>query len=479
VRRGLLVLALLVPLLSLTSWHTPSHAETRACHVDGIRSEIRCGEFSVPLDHDAPGAEQISLRYVIIPSLKQDAHADPLFFLAGGPGQSAVELAAMIRGGFYEVAQERDLVLVDQRGTGGSKPLQCDAEGLDPLVAAGAALDKKMVHDCLATLPKDLSHFNTVNTVRDLELVRESLGYDKINIYGGSYGTRLGLVYMRMHPQSIRSAVLDSVGPPQTPIGLFGRSAAQSFELLLLACEADTTCSAAFPRLRSTFVELVGLLRDTPQTARMLHPTKGSDFELQVDDNLLINHLRLMLYSPRSHRMIPLLIDQAAKGNFAPLLGVMAQAIDDNQKIYVGLTMNIVCNEDFPRITDTDFSQDADNSFGLDASHKSWRVACPLWPRYTVDTQFGLPVHSDIPVLLVSGEMDPVTPPENAALAAETLTNSRHLVVARGSHTAAFHSCVQELVVDFIDRLDPESLDAECVNDLPPIRFMLSVNEAG
>ena len=405
---------------------------------------------------------------------------DPLFFLAGGPGQSALDIAAMINVGFRKVRADRDLVLIDQRGTGRSSPLDCIATDLDPFATLSDAATTELVRACIAGLGDNLHHFNTDNSAHDIDRLRRALGYGRINFYGGSYGTRLGLVFLRHYPGSARAAILDSVGPLQVPIGAFGQSSARAFRLLLDECAADAGCAAAFPDLERTFDDLVQRLRAQPVTATITHPTLGTDTTLNLDYRLLINNLRLMLYSTRTRRLVPLVIEQTAAGNYAPLIGVMAQALETADQISVGLNLNIICNEDFPRMSTEDLTADADNDFGRDTSHHLWQLACPIWPRYDTAPGYAQAVQADVPVLLVSGEMDPVTPPGNAEIAGEALAQSRHVVVPRGAHTTTFHSCAADIVADFLEEpANLRSLDTDCVTETPGTRFMLSLNDGG
>ncbi len=452
----------------------------QACHLNGLRSEVRCGKLPVPLNYENPAAGTLSLNYAVIPALRSDGPADPLFFLAGGPGQAAVDVAGMITGAFSEVRQQRDLVLIDQRGTGQSAALRCGTPDLPPFASVSDDNTRQLIGECLDELGADVIHFSTANSVRDLESLRIALGYEQINLYGGSYGSRLGLVYMKHYPQFIRAAVLDSLGPTQIPIGPFGQSSARSFDLLLAECEANQRCRDAFPQLRNTFSNLADRLMESPVSTEVTHPTLGTATPFDLTFDVLVGNLRMLLYSPHTRQILPLVIQQTAMGNYAPLVGVIAQTIELSEQIAVGLNLNIICNEDFPRISAADWAQDADNLFGGAASHRPWQLLCKDWPRYAVPDEFGEPVVSNIPSLLLSGEMDPVTPPSNGEKALAGLSRGRHLEVPNGAHTVTFHSCARDIVSDFLNA--PEklyTLDISCLEDTPPTRFMLTLNDGG
>ena len=449
---------------------------TELCHLDGIRGQVQCGELAVPENYQQPNGAKINIRFAVLPSLAKGKE-DPLVFLAGGPGQSAVDVAGMINTAFRPVRANRDIVLIDQRGTGGSQPLSCFDDEQDVYTAGAWDFDAEDVRQCLSSLSGDLSQYNSENAIRDFEAVREHLGYQQVNLYGGSYGTRAGLVYMRMFPESVRTAVLDSVGPLQVPIGPFGQSAARSFELVLAECRANAGCQQAFPNLENEFAELKAKLKAQPVEVTIPHPTLGHPTTLLVDEMKLVANLRMQLYSTVGRSMVPLVIHEAHKGNFLPLAGLMAQfGGGESMQMSMGLTFNIVCNEDIPRVSTTEMAQDADNSFGGNASHFGWQNVCPLWPQYRLDPSFAEPVKSDIPTLLLSGNFDPVTPPSNGDKALETLSNARHLVVDNGAHTVAFHSCAPKLINQFLDSKQPADLDPACLADVPTTDFMLGLN---
>ena len=263
-------------------------------------------------------------------------------FLDGGPRQAAVELAAGLRRVFSEVRKTRDLILVDQRGTVQSHPLQCtQALQQDVYELVPEDFSEQDVRDCLSGFTGDLSQYNSENAIRDFDAVRKALGHKKINLYGGSYGTRAGLVYLRMFPESIRSLVLDSVGPIEVPIGLFGQSSARSFALLLEHCQQDEACHKAYPDLVEEFNAVVARLEQAPVTTSIAHPRLGTQTHFSISRSKFISNLRMQLYSVTTRAMVPLVIHQAYLGNYLPLAGLIAR-MDGDRGMYIGLTFNIV-----------------------------------------------------------------------------------------------------------------------------------------
>lgn len=453
------------------------------CYIEGIRQQVQCGQLTVPENYQQPNDTTISINFAVIPAIDKSQNKEPFMFLAGGPGQAAVELAAGLRQAFTEVRKTRDLILVDQRGTGKSHPLQCDevdgGENVYQIIPED--FDTQEVKDCLASLSGDLSQYNSENSIRDFDAVRIALGHEKINIYGGSYGTRAGLIYLRMFPNSLRSVVLDSVGPIEVPIGTFGKSSARSFNLLLENCQKESSCHQAYPKLLEEFNQVIERLTEKTVTVDIVHPRLGVKTEFIVSKAKFISTLFNQLYSMQGHSLIPLVIHQANKGNFAPLAGLIAQTdnSDTNSNgngMYVGLTFNIVCNEDIPKVTSAMFSEDADNNFSGDNSHIGWQAVCPLWPSFKVDESFYKAVTANVPTLILSGNLDPVTPPSNGEKSAATLPNSHHIVVDNAAHIAGMSNCGVNIINEFLTTLAPQKLDEECLKDLPVTSFMTSLN---
>lgn len=471
-----IVISLFLLLVSANVYGKDQKLTLENCHVDGIRSQVKCGMLQVPEDYNNVDGEHIGINFVVLPAIDNSDNKTPLMFLAGGPGQAAAELASGLTNVFYEVRKTRDLILVDQRGTGASHPLQCeDAADYDVYALTPEDFSIEDINDCISTLTGDLSQYNSENAIRDFDAVREALGHKKINIYGGSYGTRAGLVYMRMFPDSLRSVVLDSVGPIEVPIGLFGQSSARAFDLLLANCQKDSSCQQAYPQLEKEFQTLLTRLEKVPEEINIAHPRLGTQTKFLISKAKLLGTIRSQLYSVATRSLVPLIIHQAYLGNYMPLAGLISQT-EGGQGIYIGLHFNIVCNEDYPRISARDFEMDANNNFGGDDSHFSLKMACPLWPTYRPSEAFYEPVTADIPTLILSGDLDPVTPPSNGEYSSRSLPNSHHIIVKNTAHTVAMSTCASDLINEFLTSLSPETLDESCLDDIPNETFMTSLN---
>jgi len=451
------------------------------CHVEDIKEQVRCGTLTVPENYIKPESTKINLNVVVLPAIDKSSNKEPLMFLAGGPGQAATELAGMLRSRFYEVRKTHDIILVDQRGTGKSSQLKCEVPAFDDLNVYGAFtfdFEVSDVSNCISQFTQDVSQYNSENAIRDVDAVRAALGHQKINLYGGSYGTRAALIYMRMFPDSLQSVVLDSVAPLEIRIGLFGKTGERSYKTLIENCTANESCNTAFPNLEQNFQLVFNALVKEPVELMIPHPRLATQTKLVIDADKFVSTVQLQLYSIAGRSMLPLIISEASKGNYMPFVGMLAQG-DELQppgSVYSNVLMNIACNEDFPLISKKEWLADANNEFARNISHRGLRLICPLWPKYRPEPSFYNPVVADIPTLILSGNLDPVTPPANGDLANEMLPNSRHIIAENLSHIVAVNDCGVGLVAQFIETLDLASLDDTCLTELPEESFMTSLN---
>ncbi len=256
--------------------------------------------------------------------MSNDPKPDPLFFLAGGPGQGAAVLARPLRDVFRGLQADRDLVFVDQRGTGKSNPLNCDADD-DSLALIdepeGAVIER--LRTCMAGYDADLTLYTTTIAMDDLDDVRAFLGYERINIYGGSYGTRAGLVYLRQHGDRVRAAVLDGVAPTNMRLPLFfPRDAQRSLDKLLADCDADAACRAKYPQIGPRLMALFARLEKNPPKVRVTHPRTGVASDLTITTALVANVIASALYSPLVASLVPELVTRADAGDFQGLLAL-------------------------------------------------------------------------------------------------------------------------------------------------------------
>jgi pimeloyl-ACP methyl ester carboxylesterase len=438
----------------------------------------QCGVLTVAEDRDIADGRTIDLDIAVLPATGSSnlVEPDPLFLLAGGPGQAATEAYPQAIFLFEEINQFRDIVLVDQRGTGESNGFACENLADDSLPddlpdeAVAGLLD-----ECRAALSEraDLTQYTTDRFIEDLEEVRAALDYDTITLYGASYGSRAALAYMRRHPERIRSAVLDAVaGPDLVIFQNMPRDGQRSLDLLFERCAADEQCNASFPDVRAEYEELLARL-EQPQLISVAHPLTNEPLEFQMTRERLSQYVFNILYSAEFQSLLPLLIHHAHEtGDYAPLV-VQALAVGQSTGIYPGLLYALTCSEDEPLIDPEEAAEiQAGTSFGPFADN--FRAICATWPQTEVAADLREPLQSDIPTLLLSGGSDPVTPPEYAETVAATLTNSRHLIVPGYGHGVLAAGCMPRVVAQFVSDGDPTALDTACLDELEPPPFFVS-----
>ena len=443
-------------------------------------TDASCGVLEVYEDRAARTGRRISLNIVALTSLAPEAAADPLFFLAGGPGQAAAQMAADVREIFRPVLRQRDIVLVDQRGTGKSHPLECRSTSntLQELTEPDVqSLDR--LRTCLAGYDADVRFYTTPIAMDDLDDVRAYLGYEQINLYGGSYGTRAALVYVRQHGRHVRSMVLDGVAPTDMRIPLFAaRDAQRALDKLLSDCEADTACRTSQPGLTARVRAVLQRLTDHPARVEVMHPRTGVRETVTIEARVVAGVLFGALYSPLTASLVPALISRAEENDFQNLLALAYADEASGDNMSVGMQLSVLCSEDATRVTAEDVNREsAGTVFGLHLLRGQLK-ACELWPRGTIDDAYFDPVTSDVPALVLSGDLDPVTPPGWGESVAKHLRNARHITVPATGHGVISTPCGQELIRRFIERGNATDLDVGCVSRVHRPPFFLTPSGA-
>jgi pimeloyl-ACP methyl ester carboxylesterase len=438
----------------------------------------QCGQLTVYENRDTNSGRTLTLDIAVVPAAGSSnvVEPDPLFLLAGGPGEAATEVFPLAAFLFEEVNRTRDVVLVDQRGTGEAAGFACENmedESLPDDLPDEAVIE--LLDECRAALAEraDLTQYTTDRFIEDLEEVRAGLDYDTINLYGASYGSRAALAYMRRHPERIRSVVLDAVaGPDLVLYRDMPRDGQRSLDLLFERCAADEACNANFPNVRAEYEELLTRLAE-PQAISIAHPLTNESLEFQLTRDRLSQYVFNILYSAEFQSLLPLLIHHAYEtGDYAPLI-IQALAVGQSAGIYPGLLYAVACSEDAPLIDPEEAAAiQAETTFGSFA--ENFQAICAAWPPAEVADDLRQPLQSDIPTLLLSGGSDPVTPPDYAAIVAETLPNSRHLVVPGYGHGVLAVGCMPRVVAQFIRDGNADALDISCLEELEPPPFFVS-----
>jgi pimeloyl-ACP methyl ester carboxylesterase len=423
---------------------------------------------------------------IVVPALGPEPKKDPLFYIPGGPGSSATEDAPGITNQFANIRAQRDLVFVDQRGTGESHPLNCTLYDLkDPQSLLGHFFPLNDVKKCREELESkaDLTLYTTAIATDDLNEVREALGYDQINIFGGSYGTRASLTYLKRHPKTVRTITLQGVVPSGDYMPFdFARKTERALQGVIDECIADTACNTAFPNLRTELKAMLARLLKGPVETEITIPTDppGSTntpvvAKVKLSRDLAAESIRYMLYSAGSASSIPLVVHQAATGNFTPLAQLAFRY--RNRLVATGsngMYLSVTCAEDLPWFKRNEATKLAENTLLGDYRVRQQLEACELWPRAKVDPNYA--AQSLAPVLMLTGEWDPVTPPSNAEDAGRFLPNSLQVVVPHAGHGFGGLEgtrCLQDLIGRFIDQSSTKGLDTTCVKAIKRRPFAL------
>ena len=447
----------------------------KPCRLQGVTHDAYCGVLRRPLDPAQPQGVQIDLHYAVLPALARNRKPDPVLFFAGGPGQSATALAGSVSRMLARLGNRRDVVLIDQRGTGKSAPLFCDeprpdsplSESLDNqrqavrLQACGAQL-RKLPHG-------DLRHYTTWVAMQDADAVRQALGAPQVNVMGGSYGTRAVLEYMRQFPQTVRRAVIDGVAPPDMVLpASFSTDNQAALEQVFKACEADAACAQRHPGLRADWQTLLAGL---PREVSVAHPLTGRAEKLLLTRDGLLNMARLPMYVPVMASALPLALGEATAGRFEPLLGLSAAFMGGGgraMRMSEGMHFSVVCAEDLPRLAQAGDAPGAD--FG-DSFAQQYRRICEGWPRGEVPAAFYTVPPAGAATLVLSGGADPVTPPRHGERVAKLLgAKARHVVVPQAGHGVMGLGCMRDVLFRFIDADTDEAalkVDSACVEQIP------------
>ena len=440
------------------------------CTIEGVEGPTRCGTYRVWENRTTKKGRQIELSIIVLSALSPTRNPDPLFMLAGGPGDAPSFNAKFFGETFAMVRLTRDLVLVDLRGTGKSASLLCpelatpNKEG----VLDDEILGVQAVADCRMRLEKnaDLRQYTTEIAVDDLDEVREALGYKQINLYGTSYGSRVAQVYMRRHPQSLHTVSMKGIVPPSMASpSTHALSGERAWQSLVERCKQDAQCAQAYPDIDEKFRALLNRLSSGP----VLNPW-GDSLKLKVSAGLFAEIFRFFLYSPDAQARALKLINELSQdkpGLFENSLAGRRQL--SNERLAAGFFLSVSCTEDIPYLP-KDIKPLVENTFGGDYRIKQQTQACSVWPKGEVSRQHRLATKSDIPTLILSGEFDPVTGPEGGAEVVKGLSHGLHVVIRNNGHPIGNASeCIGSMIAAFIEKGDVKGLDTSCAATIPAV----------
>lgn len=444
------------------------------CELQGIPGKAKCGTLEVYENRATRKGRKIALKIVVLPATGDKREPDPFVYFAGGPGGSATEDARGLAFAFPQIRQHRDMLFVDQRGTGGSHSLDCRFyDPADLQTYLGYFFPLEEVRKCREELEAkaDLKLYTTTIAADDMDEVRAALGYERLNLFGASYGTRAALTYLKRHPRRVRTATLQGVSPTDHHLpGDFPLQTERALQGVLSECLADKACSEAFPKIKEEAQSVLANLMKGPVEVEVQKPNSSERVKVKLSRDLAAEAIRYMLYAPAPAARVPLVLHLAAQGNYAPLAQTAVRyRISLVGSGSNGMYLSVTCAEDLPWIKPGEGERMAANTFLGDYRLRQQREACTLWPRAEIERDYPEPVKSDVPVLILTGEWDPVTPPANGDRVAKTLTNSLHIVVPHGAHGLdglEGMDCVDGLIGDFIQRGSIAGLNTECVKNV-------------
>jgi pimeloyl-ACP methyl ester carboxylesterase len=441
------------------------------CTLDGVPAPAKCGEFSVLENRAAGRGRSIHLHVAVIPAAGSPRAPDAITYFGGGPGEDAVGSAGYVYHQWGALHRTHDIVLIDQRGTGGSSPLTCHAFGeADSLQRwLGPFLPLDAIARCRDALQRhaDLTVYTTDNLVDDVDDVRAALGYDQLDVTGGSYGSRAALTYLRRHGAHVRSMAILGIAPRSEPIPEnFARDAQVALDGVFAECGREAACHAAFPDLPGDLRSIISRLEREPARVDVIHPGTGAIVPVTLDRDIFAEGIRYLLYSSGTAMWVPAIVHAAADGNYLP---IAERALLFRFNLLgtgdTGLYLSVTCDEDLPFV---DSARSA--ALGRDTFLGNYRLneqlaACNVWPHRAVAASFYEPTVSEVPALVFSGERDPVTPPSNGALAVRTLSHAHHFVISGGGHGydgLVGVECVDSMIVHFIEQ-PTAAPDSACV----------------
>lgn len=444
------------------------------CNPANIDGEARCGKYDVYENRTGKTGRKISLKVVVLRALSATPAPDPVFWLHGGPGAAATDIVPGARGGFLEALRKnRDIVFVDQRGTGGSNPLKCDIgdNPADIQKFFGELFPIEKIKECREKLEKiaDLRLYTTPIAMDDLDEVRDALGYDKINLVGGSYGTIAAQVYMRQHPEHLRTVFLGGVANTNIRQPLpFAKGAQQAINRLFEDCSADKVCSSAFPNLRREFDEVIARFDKGAVTAELINPATKQKQSVSIMRASFVEKLRMFLYTTTNARFVPLIIHKAFENDYIPF-EELALANNLGGLMARGMYLTVTCSESVPFITEQDIKKETKETFVGDYRVRVHIKACKEWVKGDIPKSYINPVKSKIPVLMVSGELDASTPPWLGAEVLKYFSNGRQINIRYYGHQIDT-PCVWKLLSEFVNKGSAQSLDATCTEEIrrPP-----------
>lgn len=448
------------------------------CYLPELNENVTCGTFEVMENPLVRKGKKVRIKFMILPAKSSNSAPDPVFVFDGGPGVGAADNYNGWAVRLDKLRNDRDLILIDQRGTGDSSPLHCSRIG-DPNKAQTYLKDMftdEYVKNCKKELEKqyNLRYYHTVLAIDDTDAIREALGYKKINVVGGSYGTYFGLLYMKHYAQNVRAAFLFSVAPPNWNYpGCLAQDTEMALQRLFEDCAADPDCATDYPAFREELLALLATLKQGPISTSITNPINQNPETVTFTYNNFIHVIRAMLYHNRRSKWIPAFVYWAYRGIWFPLVEYAVSYFEVTNKFLTdGMLLCVTCSETIPFINIPQALKDAEGTFMGTYRIDQQTRACDLWVQGDFTDGFTNLVELNIPTLLLSGEIDPVTPPYHAEIVIEYLPNGMHVVIPNSAHGTGdvWGDCLEDIVVQFFTDGSVSNLDPSCAdfNTRPP-----------
>ncbi|WDI32271.1 alpha/beta hydrolase [Hyphococcus flavus] len=444
--------------------------------------EADCGALNVYENRKTKTGRIIPIKFVRVRARNGNETDDAVFVLTGGPGEGATPNAS-VRMQIEPTMATRDLVIVDQRGTGGSNPLDCLKYDLAGRPEAFKEMFERPFFDpenykkCKDRLSEkaDLTQYTTSIIADDINDLREALGYKKMTLSGGSYGTTLGLEIIRRHENHVRAAVFKGVVPPSVfQTETLAADADMALEGVIAACENDASCNEAFPSFRQDMAEVLDDVAKEPVKVTLPHSLTQEPTQVRVKYGELATAIRYVLYSAQVSAGLPLAVSEAKAGDYTKLTQFLPTLLYQLSEIGTeGMWASVRCAEEFPYIDVSRTRALSENTMLGTARLDSGLAICSFWPRGERAENFADPVRADTPVLMLTGEYDAASPPWMGEEAVRHLPNARLVVVPNSSHWDLGNPCVNQMVIEFVDTADVNAIDASCAADAKRPPFTL------
>lgn len=442
------------------------------CKIPDFDRPAKCGVFEVPENRERPNGRQLQIHVAVVPAASGRSRPDPIAQLMGGPGEEAIFVGAYFAKQYASLLEERDLVLVDGRGTGKSNGLRCDLHSnLDPAIVLRDVFPLDKVRECAkrSSEQADLTQYTYAHFAADLEHVRRALGYGPLNISAGSYGTRAAQAYIRAYPDNVRTVLFHSVVPLDIPTpSMFAKSTDAMLNRVFQACAEDQACHAAYPDPRKELKEILSRL-----DAGVRVPVPGSAQPVLLNRGRVAEKLRSLAYRRDDAGTLPWIIHQAHAGNWQPLVtsllsDIGARSFDSDFSF--GFFFNTTCNEDVPFIDEQEVAKALGNTYLGDYRVRQQQAACALWPKVTLPPNYRSPVRSAVPALFVSGDYDPALELWTTDHVAKGYSN-RFQFVMRGYGHTEWDDCASRLYERFVTSGSTAGLDKLTCGAPLPLKF--------